>query len=68
MALEAEAVRQPGWKLARGIEGSMPSLSTDIPEPLPPAQLYNGRHERIQLVPYGCTILRMTQLPILTPP
>jgi hypothetical protein len=62
-----EAVRLPDWKLTNDIEASVPSLSTDVPEPLPPNQPRAGEQERIQLVPYGYTILRMTQLPILAP-
>lgn len=66
IALEVEAVRVPEWKFPKPAEEMIPQLSTDIPEPLPPARISaTEARQKVQLVPYGCTLLRMTQLPVI---
>ncbi|MFH1006926.1 MAG: beta-L-arabinofuranosidase domain-containing protein [Candidatus Latescibacterota bacterium] len=67
MALEVEAVRVPEWQFSKDPALLIPSHATDIPEPPFPARPIKatGPREKIQLVPYGCTILRMTHLPVV---
>jgi hypothetical protein len=67
ITLEVEAVRVPQWKFPKPVEDMAPQLSTEIPEPPAPAATVRvaGPRQKVQLVPYGCTILRMTQLPLL---
>lgn len=67
ITLEVEAVRVPEWKFPKPVEDMAPQLSTEIPEPPAPAAIVRvaGPRQKVQLVPYGCTILRMTQLPLI---
>ncbi len=66
VALEVEAVRVPEWKFDKDPALLIPSKTENVPEPPFPAQpiKVTGPREKIRLVPYGCTILRMTQLPV----
>jgi len=65
--LEVEAVRVPEWKFSKDPSLLIPMRSSDIPEPpFPPRPIQAaGPRERIRLVPYGCTIIRMTYLPVV---
>jgi hypothetical protein len=69
VALEVDAVRVSEWKFDKDPALLIPNLSQDIPEPPFPARpvIVAGPRETIRLVPYGCTILRMTQLPVVGP-
>lgn len=64
--LEVEAVRVPEWKFDKDPTLLIPSLTQEVPEPPFPARPIkaSGPKETIRLVPYGCTILRMTHLPV----
>lgn len=67
VALETEAVRVPNWKFNKDPAMLVPDRSENVPEPPFPAQpvTTSGPREKIRLVPYGCTILRMTNLPVV---
>lgn len=66
-ALEVEAVRVLEWTFEKDPALLIPSVTQDIPEPPFPARPIRatGPKEKIRLVPYGCTILRMTHLPVV---
>ena len=66
-ALDVDAVRVPEWKFDQDPALSIPSRTEVIPEPPCPARPIRstGPKEKIRLVPYGCTVLRMTQLPVV---
>jgi hypothetical protein len=65
VALEVDAVRVPEWKFRKDPASLIPNLSQDIPEPPFPARpvKMTGPREKVRLVPYGCTILRMNTAP-----
>jgi DUF1680 family protein len=65
--LEVEAVRVPEWKFDKDPALLIPSRTEIVPEPPFPSRPIRatGPKEKIRLVPYGCTILRMTQLPVV---
>lgn len=67
IGLEVKAARLPDWKFPDKIKSVIPKHSLDIPEPIIPKQPFKkiGREEKILLIPYGFTILRMTHLPII---
>jgi hypothetical protein len=66
-ALEVEAVRVPEWKFDKDRALLIPNITQNVPEPPFPARPIRATEpkEKIRLVPYGCTILRMTQLPVV---
>jgi DUF1680 family protein len=66
-ALEVEAVRVPEWKFDKDPALLIPNITQNVPEPPFPARPIRATEpkEKIRLVPYGCTILRMTQLPVV---
>ncbi len=49
--------RLPGWELENGSAAPTPVSPVAAPEPL----------ERLTLIPYGCTNLRITEFPVLQP-
>ena len=51
-----EGIRIPGWKEENASAG---------PIPLRPRPLGNSPSEKIVLIPYGCTTLRISQFPVL---
>jgi hypothetical protein len=65
--LEVDAFRVPDWKFEKPIEQLHPVESYDAPEPNVPLKPFQtvGPREKIVLVPFGCTILRMTNLPVI---
>jgi hypothetical protein len=67
LALEVDAVRLPDWKFDRDPALLIPSKTEIVPEPPFPARPIRstGPKEKIRLVPYGYTILRMTELPTM---
>jgi hypothetical protein len=67
VALEVEAVRIPEWKFDEDPALLIPSRTEIVPEPPFPSRPIRatGPKEKIRLVPYGCTILRMTHLPVV---
>ncbi len=67
VALKVEAVRVPEWRFSKDPALLIPSRASDIPEPPFPARPLRatGPTEKIRLVPYGGTILRMTHLPVV---
>jgi hypothetical protein len=67
VAMEVEAVRIPEWKFDKDPALLVPNSTADIAEPPFPARPISakGPKEKIRLVPYGCTILRMTQMPVV---
>ena len=67
VALDVDAVQVPEWKFDKDPALLIPNLTENVPEPLVPASPVKatGPRERVRLVPYGCTILRMTQLPVV---
>ncbi len=68
--LKVPAVRLKDWKFKKSIQSLIPNKSTDIPEPPMPKPPFKktGKPEKILLVPYGFTILRMTHLPVISSP
>lgn len=67
VALEVEAVQVPEWKFDKDPALLIPNQTEDIAEPplLSRPIRATGPQEKIRLVPYGCTILRMTHLPVV---
>jgi DUF1680 family protein len=67
--LEVDAVRVPEWRFAQDPALLIPNLTENVPEPPFPSHPVKatGPREKVRLVPYGCTILRMTQLPVAAP-
>ena len=57
--VRAKAIRVPNWNLVNGQTGMLPS------EGGPSEQVKDAVAEDIELVPYGCTTLRISQFPVL---
>jgi hypothetical protein len=67
VALDVDAVRVPEWKFDKDPALLIPNLTENAPEPpfpTPPVKA-TGPREKVRLVPYGCTILRITQIPVV---
>jgi hypothetical protein len=65
--LEVSAIRLKDWKFKKTIPALIPSRSTDIPEPAAPKPPFKkiGKKEKILLIPFAFTHLRMTHLPMM---
>ena len=59
----AKARRLPGWKLAHGWAGEISPADSTWARPAPPDPA--GPVEEIRLIPFGCTNIRITELPRL---
>lgn len=54
--MSISAVKLPYWQLERGSAGKIPANAPDLPAASQP--------EKVTLVPYGCTTLRISQFPV----
>ena len=54
IVLTARAQRVPGWTVYHHVDGTLPYSPVATPEPV----------ERVTLVPYGCTTLRLSEFPV----
>ena len=64
--IRVDAARLPDWKFDREIAAAIPKFAHDIPEPpVPPQPWKRAADEKVLLVPYGFTLLRMAHLPVI---
>ena len=58
LQMETSAVRMPMWKMYNYSTGPLPSSAW-------PTRSYEDLDEKITLIPYGCTTLRISQFPVV---
>ena len=57
----ARARRIPGWKIVRGWAGELAAADVQLADPASP--ISDQPVEEVELVPYGCTNIRITEFP-----
>jgi hypothetical protein len=57
----ARARRIPGWKIVRGWAGELAAADVQLADPASP--ISDQPLEEVELIPYGCTNIRITEFP-----
>ena len=67
--LKAKARRVPQWKMRQGKNPASGQMVAAMAEPPPKSPLTTGEPEvDVELIPFGCTRLRIAEFPTLAAP